>query len=36
MLGGVRKVVRPSLLKSGRLLGERQESADKHDAQASE
>ena len=32
-LSGIRKAVHPSLSKSRRLLGERQESADKHDAQ---
>ena len=36
ILGGIRKVVHLSLSKSRRLLGERQESAYKHDAQASE
>ena len=30
----MRRAVHPSLSKSRRLLGERQESADKHDAQA--
>ena len=32
-LGGIRKAVHPSQSKSRRLLGERQKSADKHDAQ---
>ncbi len=35
-LSGIRKAVLASLSKSRRLLGERQESAYKHDAQASE